>query len=131
MPTEAWITLAVIVAVFVAMARGVSTPDVILLAGAVLVAVCGIITPAELLRGFSNPGMLTIAALFVVAAGLRETGALDRLGRAMLGGARTARTAFRFPIRAAMAGANAVAMRPGKRARAETLLKNSRLVPRR
>jgi di/tricarboxylate transporter len=89
-----WITVAVILAAFVAMARSLSTPDVILLAGAVLVTVLGVITPDDMIRGFANPGMLTIAALFVVAAGLRETGALDRLGRSLLGGVQTARGAF-------------------------------------
>ncbi len=91
---EGWVTVAVIVGVFLAMLRGLATPDVLLLAGAVLVAVLGIITPAELLSGFANPGMLTIAGMFVVAAGLRETGALDRLGRGMLGTARTGGTAL-------------------------------------
>ena len=54
----------------------------------------GIVSPEQLLRGFSNQGMLTIAGMFVVAAGMRETGALDRLGRGMLGPARTGRAAF-------------------------------------
>ena len=55
-----------------------------MIGGAVLLAVAGVITPEQLVRGFSNQGMLSIAALFVVAAGLRETGALNGLGRHML-----------------------------------------------
>ncbi|MFH1746824.1 MAG: SLC13 family permease [Planctomycetota bacterium] len=94
MEPGAWITLGIVVVVFVALARGLSTPDVVLLAGAIAVALLRIITPGELLRGFANEGMLTIAAMFVVAAGLRETGALDRIGRGMLGTARQARWVF-------------------------------------
>lgn len=94
MDMQAWLTLAVLAGVFLAMLRGWAAPDVVLLAGAVLVALLGIIPPEDLLRGFANPGMLTVAAMFVVAAGLRETGALDRLGRGMLGTARTGRRAF-------------------------------------
>lgn len=92
MDWQGWLTLAVIGLVFAALVRGAATPDVALLAGAVLLAVVGVITPQELLAGFSNPGMLTIAALFIVAAGLRETGALDNLGRLMLRRAKSQRT---------------------------------------
>jgi di/tricarboxylate transporter len=85
---EGWFTLAVVAAVFVGLIRGVGSPDMLLLGGMVLVALAGIVTPEELLVGFSNPGMLTVAALFVVAAALRETAALDRLAGRMFGAAR-------------------------------------------
>ena len=45
--------------------------------GAVVVLLAaGILTPAEALSGMSNEGMLTVAALFVVAAAVDRTGAL-------------------------------------------------------
>lgn len=88
---EAWFTLAVIAVVFVGLIRGVAPPDMLLLAGMVAVALAGVVTPQELFSGFSNPGMLTVAALFVVAAALRETGGLDRLAGRMFGAARTER----------------------------------------
>jgi di/tricarboxylate transporter len=59
--------------------------DVIFLGGVVILALVGILTPAEALAGFSNAGMLTVAALFVVATGLRDTGALDRFAHRLLG----------------------------------------------
>ena len=65
------------------------------LAAAAVLAVCGIISAEEAFAGFSNSGMLTVAILFVVAAGLRETGVLDYLGYQVLGGARTAHGAMR------------------------------------
>ncbi len=92
MTWQGWFTLVVVAGVFALMVRGRRTPDVILLAGAVVLAVAGVITPDELLRGFSNQGMLTIAALFVVAGGLRETGALDTAGHFMLRRASSQRT---------------------------------------
>jgi di/tricarboxylate transporter len=51
----------------------------------VLVTVARIVTPDEALVGFSNSGMLTVGALYVVAAALRETGALDIAGSWVLG----------------------------------------------
>lgn len=91
---DACITIGVVGVVFLAMARGWATPDVVLMSGAIFLAALGIIEPDQLLQGFANHGMLTIAAMFVVAAGLRETGALDRLGSRMLGASRTGRQVF-------------------------------------
>ena len=36
-----------------------------------------VVTPQDALAGFANESLLSIGALYVVAAGLRETGALD------------------------------------------------------
>lgn len=45
----------------------------------------GIVTPAQALVGFSNEGMLTIGALYVVASGLRETGGVQIIIQKLLG----------------------------------------------
>jgi len=87
---EAVFAVAVIVAVFFGLVRNYSS-DALIIGGAVLFGLAGILTPVEVFEGFANDGMLTVAALFVVAAGLRETGALDILGRWLLGTARTER----------------------------------------
>ncbi|MEZ4318565.1 MAG: hypothetical protein R3F61_13715 [Myxococcota bacterium] len=76
MTGAALLTLAVIVGALLGMMANVTSPDLILLAGVVVLAAAGVLTPAEAFAGFSNTGMLTVAALFVVAAGLRETGAV-------------------------------------------------------
>jgi di/tricarboxylate transporter len=90
---EAWFTLAVVVVVLFALARNIA-PDAVLVGGVVIVMLAGIISPEEAFSGFSNAGMLTVAALYVVAAGLRETGALDTVGAWMLGRAKTERQGF-------------------------------------
>ena len=64
------------------------------MAGLMLVALCGVITPAQAFAGFSNPAVVMIGALYVMAAGLRCTGALDLFGHRLLGTARTERTAM-------------------------------------
>ncbi len=86
---EAWITLAVVAGIFVCLIRNLAPPDLLLLGATTSLAAVGIITPEEAFAGFSNSGMLTVAALFVVAAGLRETGALDYIGHHVLGRAKT------------------------------------------
>jgi di/tricarboxylate transporter len=52
-------------------------PDAILMAGLAVLLIAGAVSPAAGLGGFANPGTLTVAAFYVIAAGLRETGALD------------------------------------------------------
>jgi len=54
----------------------------------------GVISADEALKGFGNSGLLTVAALFVIVTGLRETGAVDVLGRSLLGTPRTVRGAI-------------------------------------
>ncbi|MDA1076231.1 MAG: SLC13 family permease [Proteobacteria bacterium] len=52
-------------------------PDAVLLAGLVVLMTTGVLGPADALVGFSNEGMLTVAVMYVLAAGLRETGAIE------------------------------------------------------
>jgi di/tricarboxylate transporter len=91
---QSWYTLAVLAAVLIGLARNIGPPDILLLGGMIAVGVVGIIRVDEMLAGFSNPALVTVAALFVVAAGLKETGALDSLSRHIFGKARTERGAL-------------------------------------
>jgi len=87
---EALFCLGVLIAVFVGLINN-RAPDALLLGALVLVSIAGIISPEEALVGFSNAGMLTVGALYVVAAALRETGALDVAGSWALGNAKSER----------------------------------------
>jgi di/tricarboxylate transporter len=91
MAIEAWLTLGVVALLFVVLLRSLLAPDVAFVAASAGLALAGVITPEQAFAGFANPGVLTVGALFVVAAGLRETGLLDQLGHRMLGGVRTER----------------------------------------
>jgi len=90
---EAFFCIAVMALVFWGLLRN-HAPDVLLLGAVVLVTAVGIVSPREALVGFSNAGMLTVGALFVVAAALRDTGALDVAGRWVLGKTETERGAL-------------------------------------
>ncbi|PWN07785.1 SLC13 family permease [Rhodohalobacter mucosus] len=59
--------------------------DLVFLGGLTLIIVFNIIPVTDALVGFSNEGMLTIAALYVVAAGLRDTGAIQFIIQKLLG----------------------------------------------
>ncbi len=84
----AWFALAVTAAVVVGLARNLAA-DALLWGAVIACGLVGILSPAEMFTGFANTGMLTIAALYVVAAGVRETGALDLVGRNFLRSVRT------------------------------------------
>lgn len=85
MSWEGWFTLGVLAVVFLLMVKDVGSPDMLLMGGTLVLAIAGILTPEQAFAGFSNEAVLVVAALFVVIAGLRETGALDAIGQRMLG----------------------------------------------
>ena len=85
MSPDAWISIAVVLAVFAALARSQVAPYLVLLAGVTVLMLTGVLTPAAAVAGFSNEGLLTVGALFVVVAGLRQTGALATLTQGVLG----------------------------------------------
>ncbi len=77
MGLEGWITIGVVIIVVVALAREVAGADLVVMGGLFILATLGILTPAETFSGFANPALATIGALFIVSAGLRETGLLE------------------------------------------------------
>lgn len=80
-----WFTLGLIVVVFLLLAFSTLAPDLILLLGVLILLVCGILGPADALAGFSNEGIATVAVLYVVGAGVQETGAVAAIARVMFG----------------------------------------------
>ena len=76
MSWEVWFTVAVVLTVLFLLATTPAPTEMVLLGAMVVLSVSQIITPTEALSGFSSPGVMTIAALYVVIAGLRETGAI-------------------------------------------------------
>jgi di/tricarboxylate transporter len=94
MSVDAWITVGVVIALLVGLVRNLAPPDLLFVGGTAFLSVMGIITPEQAFAGFANPGMLTVAFLFVVVAALRETGVLDYVGHHVLGKAQTERAAL-------------------------------------
>jgi di/tricarboxylate transporter len=90
---EMWVTLAVLIALLIGLVRDLPT-DVLFVGAVVLLTVLGVIKAEDAFGGFSNSGMLTVAALFVVAASLRETGVMEFVGDRFLGHVKSERNAL-------------------------------------
>jgi len=85
MGVEAAFTLAVLLLAVALIAREIFSPDFLLLGALLVLAIAGVLSPSQALAGFSNPAIATIAGLFLVAAGIRATGLIDRVTQAMFG----------------------------------------------
>lgn len=109
MTNEAWVATGIVVLCFAGLAWGRIQPYLVLLAGLTLLLVLGILQPAAALAGFGNPGITTIGALYVVVAGLRQTGGLTLFARSALGRPKTvsqARLRLMTPVMGASAFMN-------------------------
>jgi di/tricarboxylate transporter len=81
---EMGVTLVVLAALVFGLIKD-RPPDVLFVGAVVLLAIFGVIRPEDAFSGFANSGVLIVAALFMVAAGLRETGVMDFVGERFLG----------------------------------------------
>lgn len=54
--------------------------DVVAVLVLISLPVLGLVTPSQALSGFSNQATITVAAMFVLAAGLQGSGSLSRIG---------------------------------------------------
>ena len=82
---QAVLTASVVLATLAALLFGQRGPDMAMIGGVVVLLAAGVIAPDEALKGMSNEGMITVAALFVVAAAVERTGALAALVDRVLG----------------------------------------------
>jgi di/tricarboxylate transporter len=85
MSLDAWIAIGVVLTIFPLMALSRLGSDVILLGAVMLLLVLGVLSPEEALGGFSHSGLFTVACMYVLVAGIRETGGIDLLVRHVLG----------------------------------------------
>ncbi|MBA3486059.1 MAG: anion permease, partial [Lysobacter sp.] len=83
MGIQLWLTLAVLAgAVYLFVTEKLRVDIVALLVLASLL-VLGLVSPAEALSGFSSEATITVAAMFVLSAGLQRSGALQGMGEAL------------------------------------------------
>ena len=79
MGIEGYFVLFVIAVAMIFLVKGIASSAVILAGALFFCLTFGIITPREALSGLSNQGMVTIALLFIVVAGIQHSGALRLL----------------------------------------------------
>ncbi len=92
MPWEGWVTIVVVTVFIVGLARNWTAPDVLSVACLSLLVAIGSVTGSdrlpsagEALAGMGNSGLITVGALFVVVAGLTQTGAMALIVQPLLG----------------------------------------------
>ena len=84
MTFEIIIVLLTLIAMLAALVMDKMRPGMILFSAVVVFLCTGILTPKEMLEGFSNKGMITVAMLFLVSEGIRQSGALTQFIKKLL-----------------------------------------------
>lgn len=82
MGIEAILTLLVLVGAVVLFATEKLPVDMVAMIVLASLLVFGLVTPSEALSGFASEATITVAAMFVLSAGLMQTGALRAVGQA-------------------------------------------------
>jgi len=84
MTFEGYFVIGVIAIMIIALIKDWMRPGMLLFSALVVLMGTGVVNTQESLAGFSNKGMLTVAVLFLVSEGVRQTGALNIVARTFL-----------------------------------------------
>ena len=85
MSGEGWFTLAVIVGTIALLAIERVPAAPLIIAADIVLLVGGIIDEKQAFGGFGNSAPITVAALYIVAAAIESTGALEQVTDKLLG----------------------------------------------
>lgn len=103
MTPESWIALIILAAAILLFLTEWLRVDVVALIVVASLMLTGLLTPEQALSGFSNPAVLTIAALFVIGGGVMQTGLAGLIGENILRVAGTSSTRLTVVIMLAVA----------------------------
>jgi di/tricarboxylate transporter len=81
---EITLTLLILLIAIILFATEWIRMDLVSLMVLLAVALTGLVTPEEAFSGFSNPAVITVAAMFVLGAGISYTGAITTLGEHLI-----------------------------------------------
>ncbi len=94
MEWQGWFTLGLCVAVLMTLIFTRVGPHLVMIGALTILSATGILSSSDALSGFSNSGLITVAGMFVVAAGMHASGAIDLLVNTLLGRPATPRAAL-------------------------------------
>ncbi|WP_284471354.1 SLC13 family permease [Peribacillus simplex] len=80
-----FITLIILLCAIALFIQGKFRADLIALSGLSILGLLGILTLDELVAGFANQAVIMLAGLFIVGAGLLNTGIVEKAGNKLLG----------------------------------------------
>jgi len=84
MTFEVYIVIGVLFFSLLALFKELMRPGLIFLSSSVLLMAFGIISEDELLEAFSNKAMITVALMFLVSEGIKQSGILDQIAQTYL-----------------------------------------------
>ena len=93
MTMAAWTTLALLIAMFLVLIWNKLPIWLVFIATLTAAITLRLAPPAALLKGYSNIGVVTVAALYPVAAGMYATGAISLISERLLGVPKSVTTA--------------------------------------
>ena len=93
MTIAAWLTVAILLGLFVLLITTKLPPWAIFLGALTLAITLRLAPEKDLLLGFANSGVITVGALFMVAAGMYSTGAITMIADRLIGFPRSLRQA--------------------------------------
>ena len=82
---EGWFSIGVTTLCFSTLALTRYSPDIVMVGGLTLLLLAGVLSPEQALSGLANEGMVTVGVLYVVVAGLRQTGGIGWIVHSVLG----------------------------------------------
>ncbi len=101
MDWQGWFVLSLAGLALLLMSVGRYGPHLVMMSVLIVLSATGIIGPEEALSGFSNSGLITVVAMFVVAAGIHHSGGVDLVVHHLLRSPRSVRSAqarIMFPV---------------------------------
>ncbi len=94
MEWQGWFSLSLTLGALLVLTFSRYGPHMVMMAVLAILSVSGILSASEALAGFANPGLITVAAMFVVAAGIHGSGGIDLVVNTVLGKPTTVRSAL-------------------------------------
>jgi di/tricarboxylate transporter len=101
MDWQGWFVMGLAVIALVLMSVGRYGPHLVMLSVLIVLSVTGVISADEALSGFSNSGLITVVAMFVVASGIHHSGGVDLVVNHLLrspGSVRSAQARIMLPV---------------------------------
>ncbi|TGD71715.1 SLC13 family permease [Mangrovimicrobium sediminis] len=85
MEWQGWFSLGLTAITLALLVWGRLATEIVLCGAMAILSLSGVLATEQALAGFANPGLVTVALMFVVASGIQSTGGVDLLVSRVLG----------------------------------------------